>query len=75
MAEPVCADRPWPYDAGMSRLWTFAHVIVLVSVVLFVLALCAAMGWFGITNVAAWMAVGLAVFAASFLPWRTRSAP
>jgi Trk-type K+ transport system membrane component len=55
----------------MSRVWHISHVIVLAAVVVFVLGFVAAMNWTsGITNPMAWTTAGLAVFAASFLPWR-----
>lgn len=55
----------------MSRTWTFVHVLVLIAVVLFLFGFVAAMAWTDkITNALAWGMAGLAVFAASKLPWR-----
>lgn len=54
----------------MSRTWHISHVVVLVSVVLFALAFCAAKRWIGLDDPLSWMTAGLTVFAASFLPWR-----
>lgn len=53
-----------------GRVWHISQVVILVSVVLFVLGFLAAMDWAGISNPMAWTTAGLAVFAASFLPWK-----
>lgn len=55
----------------MSGTWTRRDLLTLLAVILFVLAFIAAMDWVNkVTNPTAWMLAGLAVFAASFLPWR-----
>lgn len=48
--------------------WSFASVLVLVAVVLFIVAFCVSVGWFG-HNWFAWGSAGLAFFAAAHLPW------
>lgn len=57
----------------MSGTWAKQHVIVLIAFILLVLAFISAMAWWPATihNTPAWATAGLAVFTASFLPWRT----
>jgi hypothetical protein len=55
----------------MSRTWRFSQILVLVAVVLLLVALAAALGKFGVKNWEAWATVALAVFVASFLPWKS----
>jgi hypothetical protein len=42
----------------VRRLWTFAHVCILIAAILFFVAFCVSMGWFG-SNYAAWLSAGL----------------
>lgn len=54
----------------MRGAWTFSEVLVLLAVVAFAVAFVVAVGWWG-HNWEAWTAAGLALFAASHLPWRS----
>lgn len=55
----------------MAR-WSVSQFLVFVAFVLFVIALITALAWTSkLSNASAWGFAGLAVLAASFLPWRT----
>lgn len=54
----------------MSRVRTFAHVLVFIAAVLIAVAFIVAVGWFG-HNWYAWTTAGLFFFVLSFLPWRS----